>query len=156
MLPPATAPTAVPSDPAKPAQARREQEEQQAAVLRRRQELDETLAALRDRWPALFTAPVPLAIGIERKIQQALGEARFSKLRLRRALHCWTRRTGYLAAIAEGRRRQDLDGSDAGEPEEAHRVHAREMVAERRAKCPPRRQQSGPQPMSSELSGSTA
>lgn len=155
--PPATAsaaaPIAVPSDPVKPVQARREQEEQQAAVLRRRQELDETLAALRDRWPALFTAPVPLAIGIERKIQQALGEDRFSKLRLRRALHCWTRRTGYLVTIAEGRRRRDLDGSDAGEPEEAHRAHAREMVAERRAKCPPHQQQSGPQPMPFKPSG---
>lgn len=144
---PAAAPTAAPFDPAKaackPTQAQREQGEQQAAVLRRRQELDETLAALRDRWPALFTAPVPLAIGIERKIQQALGEARFPKVRLRRALHCWTRRTGYLAAIAEGRRRQDLDGADAGESEETHRAHARELVAERMAKRPLHRRKEG-------------
>lgn len=118
----------------------REREEQQAAVLRRRRELDETLAVLRDRWPSLFTAPVPLAIGIERKIQQFLGDARLSKARLRRVLHCWTRRTGYLAVIAEGRCRQDLDGSDAGEPEEAHRAYARELIAERLAKRASHRQ----------------
>lgn len=142
----ATAPAAaspIPTEAAagKATQMQREREEHQAAVLRRRQELDGTLAALRDRWPALFTAPVPLAIGIERKIQQTLGEARFPKVRLRRALHCWTHRTGYLVAIAEGRRRQDLDGSDAGKPEEAHCAYARELVAERLAKRPPRHQQ---------------
>jgi len=89
---------------------------------------------LRDRWPALFTDPVPLATGIERKIQQSLGEARLPGVRLRRALHCWTRRTGYLVAIAEGRRRQDLDGSDVGEPKEAHRAYARDLIAERTIK----------------------
>jgi hypothetical protein len=142
---PAVAPTAASLDPAeaaagKAAKVQREREEQQAAVLRRRRELDETLAVLRDRWPSLFTAPVPLAIGIERKIQQFLGDARLSKARLRRVLHCWTRRTGYLAVIAEGRCRQDLDGSDAGEPEEAHRAYARELIAERLAKRASHRQ----------------
>ncbi len=148
-------PTAVSPDPGKaavckPVQAQREHGEQQAAVLRRRQELDETLATLRGHWPALFTAPVPLAIGIERRIQQALGEARLPKVRLRRALHCWTRRTGYLAAIAEGRRRQALDGADAGEPEEVHRVYARELIAERQAKGLSYRQQHRPQLVPSE------
>lgn len=134
----------------------REREEQQAAVLRRRQELDETLAMLRDRWPALFTAPVPLAIGIERKIQQSLGDTRLPKVRLRRALHCWTHRTGYLAVVAEGRCRQDLDGSDAGEPEEAHRTYARELVAERRAKRVSHRQKREPQPVSPDVSEDAA
>jgi len=158
---PATAPTATSPDPAEAAAAKaarmqREREEQQSAVLRRRQELDETLAVLCDRWPSLFTAPVPLAIGIERKIQQFLGDARISKMRLRRALHCWTRRTGYLAAIAEGRCRQDLDGSDAGEPEEAHRAYARELIAERLAKRVSHRQQRKLQPMLFEASEDTA
>jgi len=143
---PATAPTAASPDPAEAAAAKaarmqREREEQQATLLHHRQELDETLAVLCDRWPSLFTAPVPLAIGIERKIQQFLGDARLPKARLRYALHCWTRRTGYLAAIAEGRCRQDLDGSDAGEPEEAHRAYARELIAERLAKRVSHRQQ---------------
>lgn len=157
----AAAPTAVSPDPGKtaackPVQAQREHGEQQAAVLRRRQELDETLAVLRGHWPALFTAPVPLAIGIERRIQQALGEARFPKMRLRRALHCWTRRTGYLAALTEGQHRQDLDGADAGEPEEVHRAYARELIAERQAKRLSHRQQHRPQPVPSESSKGAA
>ena len=146
VAPPAALPDLAEIASAKAARVQREREVQQAAVLRRRQELDETLAMLRERWPALFAAPVPLAIGIERKIQHSLGEARLPKMRLRRALHCWTRRTGYLYAIAEGRHRQDLDGSDAGEPDEGHRVYARELIAERLAKYASHRQQRGPKP----------
>ena len=39
------------------------------------------------RWPEVFGAPVPLAIGIAREIRQSLGEMPISKMRLSQALH---------------------------------------------------------------------
>ena len=125
-----------PPDPAeaaarKQANVQREREEHKAAVVRRRQQMRDTLASLRARWPALFTAPVPLAAGIAREIRQRLGEARVPAMQLGRALHRWTHAPGYLEAVVAGQRRRHLDGTDAGEPDEAQRQHAREVIAQR-------------------------
>jgi sRNA-binding protein len=103
-------------------------------VIRRREQTREVLALLRAHWPALFAAPVPLATGIEREIRAGLGETRVPSMRLGRALHYWMHGPGYLAAIAAGRRRLHLDGTDAGEPDEAQRQHAREIIAQRAAR----------------------
>lgn len=131
----------VPPDPAevaarKQANLQREREAHAAAVVRHRQQTREVLALLRSRWPALFTAPVPLAVGVTHEIRAGLGEARVgearvSRMQLGRALRFWTRAPGYLAAVAAGQRRRHLDGTDAGEPDEAQRQHAREILAQR-------------------------
>ena len=134
----ASAPSAAPVllDPAevaarKAANVQREREAHEAAVIRRREQTREILALLRARWPELFSAPVPLAVGIEREIREGLGEARVPSARLGRALHYWTNGPRYLAAVAAGQRRRHLDGTDAGEPDEAQRDHARETFAQR-------------------------
>ena len=136
----AQAPPAAPArpDPAevaarKAANVQREREAHEAAVLRHREQRREVLALLRARWPAVFSATVPLAVGIQHEIREGLAEAGVPSLRLRRALQYWTQGTGYLAAVAAGRRRRHLDGTDAGEPDEAHREHARETLAQRAA-----------------------
>ena len=134
----AQVPPAVPAlpDPAevaarKAANVQREREAHEAAVVRRREQTREILALLRARWPAVFSAPVPLAVGIEREIREGLGEERVPSARLGRALHYWTHGPRYLAAVAAGQRRRHLDGTDAGEPDEAQRDHARETFAQR-------------------------
>ena len=90
----AQAPSAAPvlPDPAevaarKAANVQREREAHEAAVIRRREQTREILALLRVRWPELFSAPAPLAVGIEREIRESLGEARVPSARLGRALH---------------------------------------------------------------------
>ena len=140
----AQAPPATPAqpDPAeiaarKAANVQREREAHEAAVIRRREQTREILALLRARWPELFSAPVPLAVGIEREIREGLGEARVPSARLGRALHYWTNGPRYLAAVAAGQRRRHLDGTDAGEPDEAHREYARETLAQRAARHRP-------------------
>ena len=115
----------------KAANVQREREAHNAAVIRRREQTHEILAMLRARWPAVFSAPTPLAVGIEREIKEGLGETRVPAARLGRALHYWTHGPRYLAAVAAGQRRQHLDGTDAGEPDEAQREHARETFAQR-------------------------
>ena len=134
----AQAPPAAPArlDPAevaarKAANVQREREAHEAAVVRRREQTREILALLRARWPAVFSAPVPLAVGIEREIREGLREERVPSARLGRALHYWTHGPRYLAAVAAGQRRRHLDGTDAGEPDEAQRDHARETFAQR-------------------------
>ena len=99
--------------------------------VRRREQTREVLALLRARWPAVFSVPVPLALGIQHEIRAGLEEAGVPSLRLRQALQHWTQGTGYLAAVAAGQRRRHLDGTDAGEPDEAQREHARETFAQR-------------------------
>ena len=115
----------------KAANVQREREAHEAAVIRRREQRREVLALLRARWPELFSAPVPLAVGIRREIRESLGEARVPAAHLDRALHHWTHGPRYLAAVAAGQRRRHLDGTDAGEPDEAQRDHARETFAGR-------------------------
>ena len=140
----AQAPPAPPAqpDPAeiaarKAANVQREREEHEAAVVRHREQRREFLALLRARWPAVFSAPVPLALGIQHEIRAGLEEAGVPSLRLRRALHHWTHRPVYLAAVAAGQRQWHLDGTDAGEPDEAQREHARETLAQRAARRQP-------------------
>ena len=135
------APPAAPArpDPAevaarKVANVQREREAHKAAVVRHREQTHEILALLRARWPAAFGAPVPLAQGIQHEIREGLGEARVPTVQLRRALHYWTHGPRYLAAVAAGQRRRHLDGTDAGEPNEAQREHARETLAQRAAR----------------------
>ena len=136
----APAPSAAPvlPDPAevaarKAANVQREREAHEAAVVRRREQRREVLALLRARWPAVFSAPVPLAVGIQHEIKASLEEVGVPAVGLGQALKHWTQGTGYLAAVAAGQRRRHLDGTDAGEPDETHREHARAILAQRAA-----------------------
>lgn len=111
----------------------RDREEQQAAVLRRHQQTRDILAMFRARWPALFSTPVPLATGIARAIRAELDYAEVPTAGLGRALHHWTNAPGYLAAVAAGEMRCNLDGTEAGAPDEAQRQFAIEIMEQRAA-----------------------
>jgi len=109
----------------------RDREAHEAADVRRRQQTHEVLALLRARWPGAFTTPVPLAIGIVQEIREGLGETRVPSEQLGRTLYFWTHGLGYLATVAAGQRRRHLDGTDAGEPDETQRRHARDTLTAR-------------------------
>ena len=118
----------------KQANVQREREQQRAAVFRRHQQTRDILALLRARWPALFTTPVPLATGIARAIRAELGHVEVPTARLSRALYYWTNAPGYLTAVAAGEMRRNLDGTEAGAPDEAQRQFATEIMEQRTAR----------------------
>ena len=91
----------------------------------------EILADWRARWPAVFTTPVPLTVGIARRIKDQLGAERPPRREISAAIHQWTNRTSYLRAIARGDARRNLDGSEAGVPDEETRERARQVLADR-------------------------
>jgi sRNA-binding protein len=94
------------------------------------------LADWRRRWPAVFTRPVvPLAIGISRDIKATLraeGTAIGHKS-ITVTLRRWTTRGPYLRAVARGEMRRNLDGSEAGVPDDAARQYAQRLLEERAA-----------------------
>jgi ProP effector len=83
------------------------------------------LAQCRERFPALFDAdhPVPLAIGIHKQMGKVIGLKRAKRL-----MGWWTNWKPYIAAIAAGGVRYNLDGSEAGPVTEAQREHARSAL----------------------------
>jgi sRNA-binding protein len=94
------------------------------------------LADWRMRWPAVFTKPVPLAVGITGQIKAALlAEGKLVEARDRKgigvSLHSWTAKSAYLRAMARGDARRNLDGSEAGFPDEDARDHAQKLLDER-------------------------
>lgn len=66
------------------------------------------------RWPAIFSAARPLAIGIDKQVRAILAEEELDTADLRTFFHRWTHRAPYQAALERGDRRVNLDGSDAG------------------------------------------
>jgi hypothetical protein len=86
--------------------------DRQAAVLKLE-------ALLRERFPAVFCASprVPLAVGIFRQIREVAGDEIDPK-GLGRFMQWWTSRWDYVAAIARGEMRRNLDGSSAAAPSE--------------------------------------
>ena len=133
------APKAAAPDPAevaarKRANVERERRAHEAAVVRHREQTREILALLRARWPDLFGVHTPLATGIARAIQTELGEARLPAQALSRALHWWTQAPSYLVAVAAGRVRRNLDGTEAGVPDEAQRAAAAEALRQHAAR----------------------
>ena len=102
----------------------------------RRARVDAVLAELRERFPAAFpTDPAavrPLALRVRERIE-ATGTVP-SRTTLHRVLWRWTRTPAYLAAIAEGRPRVNLDGTDAGTVAAEHQAQAAERLASLRAK----------------------
>ena len=86
-------------------------------------------ARLRELLPSLFgTAPEPLAIGIDRPLVKLLA-GEFDKTTISHFLRDWTGRPAYLAAIARGEYRRDLDDH----PTEQPTANARQWAAIRLA-----------------------
>jgi ProP effector len=97
--------------------------------------LNDTLAWLRQTWPAVFTEPhKPLAIGSGRTIFAA-RPPELSHKAVKRALYAHCGSNAYPEAIIRsGLRRVGLDGSDAGEVTEEQRSLARQRLEKRMAK----------------------
>lgn len=135
--PPAPAPAAAappertPEEKAERAHAQAERERREQIEARRRQGrfLHEGMAALRERWPELFTTPVPLAVGVGPQIREALPGMPYAQFRM--VLRQWTQGTAYLLAVATGVERRNLDGSPAGLPAEDQQAFAQEALRKR-------------------------
>ncbi|MBV8399504.1 MAG: hypothetical protein JOZ17_12300 [Acetobacteraceae bacterium] len=97
---------------------------------RRWERIEATLADWRARWPAVFTKPVLLAVGISHRMREQLP-AEFPRREVGIALHSWTNRRGYLRAMARGDMRRNLDGNEVGIPTEEAREQARQLLEER-------------------------
>jgi sRNA-binding protein len=95
--------------------------------------MEEILADWRRRWPAAFTTPVPLAIGASGQIKAALiaDGTGYRRKTLGVTFHVWTVQSAYLRAVARGDMRRNLDGSEAGAPDDASRSRAQMLLAER-------------------------
>jgi sRNA-binding protein len=105
--------------------------------------VDAVLADWRTRWPQAFTKPVPLAVGFSGQIKAALraeGKAPDRKT-LGITIHQWTVQGAYLRAVARGEMRRNLDGSEAGVPDDAARQDAQKLLDERAARRAERERQ---------------
>ena len=67
-----------------------------------------------ERYPAIFAAARPLAIGVDKQLRDAFSEEELPTADLKAFLRTWVNRKPYRAALARGDRRVNLDGSDAG------------------------------------------
>ena len=86
---------------------------------------------LRQLAPAVFNdQPPPLAIGIDVALI-ALLAGEFDARAITRFLADWTRRPTYLAAVARGEVRRDLDGCPADAPEASAREFAAILLSRR-------------------------
>ncbi|WP_340608779.1 RNA chaperone ProQ [Xenorhabdus bharatensis] len=98
----------------------------------------EVIAFLADRFPLCFAAEGearPLKIGIFQDIVERIqGEECLSKTQLRSALRLYTSSWRYLYGVKEGAQRVDLDGNACGELEAEHIEHARQQLAEAKAR----------------------
>jgi ProQ/FINO family len=98
--------------------------------------MEAILADWRERWPAAFTERVPLAVGISGHIKAALraeGKA-IDRKSMGVILYLWTMHGTYLRAVVRGEMRRNLDGSEAGVPDEAARQQAQQVLDDRAAR----------------------
>ena len=104
---------------------------------KRRGQTEAALIALQAAFPAAFpTDPAavrPLALRVREAIE-ASGTVP-SRTTLHRALWRWCRQPEYLTAIAEGRPRINLDGTDAGPVAPEHQAAAAAWLEKLRAKA---------------------
>jgi len=127
-----------------PAPLAAEQRAASAAVrLRRKDMVGAILADCSVRWPAVFKNPVPLAIGSARQIRAGLQGTGATYKGIGLTIHRWTMQTVYLRAVMRGEMRRNLDGTEAGIPDDAAREHARKLLEERAARnaAKPKRKQ---------------
>jgi sRNA-binding protein len=85
------------------------------------------------RWPAAFTKPVPLAVGFSGQMKAALrAEGKVvDRKTFGLTIHSWTMQGSYLHAVMRGEMRRNLDGSEAGVPDEQARQQAKKLLDER-------------------------
>jgi sRNA-binding protein len=104
--------------------------------------MEAMVADWRQRWPAAFTKPVPLAAGFTGHMRAALRAD--GQLENRKsfgvAVHAWTMQGAYLYAVMRGERRRNLDGSEAELPTEEARQEAKRLLTERAARRAAREQ----------------
>lgn len=102
--------------------------------VQRQRELLSLWADWRRRWPAAFTKPVPLAVGFSGQIKAALRAEGLFDREKGYAIHRWTMQSAYLRALEHGEMRRNLDGSEAGIPDDDARAKARALLEERAAR----------------------
>jgi sRNA-binding protein len=85
------------------------------------------------RWPAAFTKAVPLAVGFSGQIKAAMrAEGKpLDRKTLSMTIHLWTWQSAYLRAVAWGEMRRNLDGREAGLPDDEARQEAQRLLDER-------------------------
>jgi len=86
------------------------------------------LRDLEKRFPVIAEFK-PLAIGIDKQLFAAMPELEKKLARIALSLH--TNSTPYLKGMGKGTSRFNLDGTPAGDLEEAHRKHASDTLRER-------------------------
>src|SRR5487761_681363 len=91
------------------------------------------LATLRARFPVLAQNR-PLALGIDRAVWQRCSS--YSRRRVRAALDIHTCTPAYLAAVARGGMRYDLDGAAVMLITSPHREYAKRLLAQASAQTP--------------------
>ncbi|UGA56291.1 RNA chaperone ProQ [Vibrio sp. VB16] len=105
----------------------------------------EVIAHIAECFPKCFTLDgeaKPLKIGIFQDLAERLSEdLRVSKTQLRAALRQYTSSWRYLHGIKPGATRVDLDGNACGELEEEHVEHAKQALAESKARVQARRKE---------------
>jgi hypothetical protein len=90
-------------------------------------------AMLRELARAVFNdQPPPLAVGIDAALVALLAGG-FEPEVIGRFLRDWTHRAAYLAAVARGDARRDLDGHHAGAPDDRARAYATVLLGHRGA-----------------------
>lgn len=105
----------------------------------------EVIAFLAEQFPACFSVEgeaKPLKIGIFQDLAERLTEeARVSKTLLRSSLRHYTNSWRYLHSVQEGAHRVDLDGNHDAPIEKDHAEHAKQQLAESKAKVAERRKE---------------
>jgi ProP effector len=95
-------------------------------------DLEACTAALKQRFPALFTGgPRPIKLRIQADIQERAPGV-FTRQSLSAFLRRYTGSTSYLIALGKASHRFDLDGQPAGEIAAEHHEAAREELTRRR------------------------
>ncbi|MDV7104377.1 RNA chaperone ProQ [Vibrio sp. TH_r3] len=105
----------------------------------------EVIAYVAECFPKCFTLEgeaKPLKIGIFQDLAERLkDDGKVSKTQLRAALRQYTSSWRYLHGIKPGAVRVDLDGNACGELEEEHVEHAKQALAESKARVQERRKE---------------
>ncbi|WP_064604114.1 RNA chaperone ProQ [Photobacterium sp. J15] len=105
----------------------------------------EVIAYIAERFPKCFTVEgeaKPLKIGIFQELAERLNEdPKVSKTQLRTALRQYTSSWRYLHGVKAGASRVDLDGNECDVLTEEHVEHAKQALAESKAKVRARRKE---------------
>ncbi|WP_413113470.1 RNA chaperone ProQ [Thaumasiovibrio sp. DFM-14] len=105
----------------------------------------EIIAYIAERFPKCFTLEgeaKPLKIGIFQDLAERLNDdPKVSKTQLRAALRQYTSSWRYLHGVKVGAKRIDLDGVEGDELEQEHVEHAKQALAESKARVRERRKE---------------